>query len=112
MMFVIINEKNVSISLDANSVLMNTFVHVDHSKGDPEICSTSWKRQNEAGCGLGMSCRDSVWFFPRLETLRFRPPAQKAFDAEGEALEHASTKSLAPPERSGQKFVLLSPAIS
>jgi hypothetical protein len=58
------------------------------------VLSTSQNRQRKAGCALGMSCSDFDWFFPRLETSPIPPLAQKTFDAEGEALEHALTKSL------------------
>jgi hypothetical protein len=40
------------------------------------------------------------------------PPAQKTFDAEGEALERALTKIPVPPERSDQKSVFLGPPLS
>src|ERR1700737_2904605 len=57
------------------------------------IQSLIWKRQSRADCALGMCCRDSAWFSPRWEMFAIPPPVQKTFDAEGEILEHALTKS-------------------
>jgi hypothetical protein len=42
---------------------------------------------------LEACCKDSAWFFSELGSVAIPPPAQKTFDAEGEALEHALRKS-------------------
>jgi hypothetical protein len=71
---------------------LNIFYSWRSRRKQSKICSTNWKRPSKAGCALGMYCRGSVWFFPRWETLRFRP-RQKTFDAEGDILEHTLMKS-------------------
>ena len=41
-----------------------------------------------------MYCRNSAYFLSEAGNVVIPPPAQKTFDAEGEALEHALAKSL------------------
>jgi hypothetical protein len=71
---------------------MNTFQHVDHSKGDSRPLDE-----------LEASKQSRLRAWNVLQRLRLvlsetgnvaiPPPAQKTFDAEGEILEHALTKS-------------------
>jgi hypothetical protein len=75
------------------------------SQGNPRFARRIGSVKAKAGYGLGTFCRDSAQFFARKETSRFYHPAQKTFDAEGEALEHALTKSFRIGMRRSKVFV-------
>jgi hypothetical protein len=66
------SSKRRAYGVNEIGVQLHTLRNVDHSQGDPKICSMSWKSRSRAGCALGMYCGNSVWFFPRLEASRSR----------------------------------------
>ena len=57
------------------------------------VFSTSQNRQSRAACALGMFLQRIRLVLSETENVVIPPPAQKTFDAEGEILEHALTKS-------------------
>jgi hypothetical protein len=71
---------------------MNTFQRVDHSKGDSRPARRTRSVKAKPVARLERSPKTSLGSFRAGEHCD-SGPAQKTFDAEGEILEHALTKS-------------------
>ena len=78
--------------LDGISVRVNTIRDVDHSKDDPRFARRVGSVKAEPVARLERSAKTPLGSF---RGWKYCGPAtaQKTFDAEGEALEHALTKS-------------------
>jgi hypothetical protein len=72
---------------------MSTHPHVDHSQGDPRFAGRVGSVKAEPTACLERPPADTSPSLGSWQT-EIPPPAQKTFDAEGEILEHALTKSL------------------
>jgi hypothetical protein len=81
-----------SIALDEQCVLMNTYQHADHPKGDSRLARRTRSVKAKPVALLERSPKTPLGSFRDGEHCN-PPPAQKTFDAEGEILEHALTKS-------------------
>jgi hypothetical protein len=67
-------------------------LHVDHSKGNPRFARRAGSVKAKPVAGLGCFATTPIGSFGSGQR-RDPDPTQKTFDAEGEALEHALTKS-------------------
>jgi hypothetical protein len=76
------------------STRMNTVVQCRSLQRRSKICSTNWNPQSRAVWGLGNVLQRLRSVLSDLGNAAIPPPAQKTFEAEGEILEHALTKSL------------------
>jgi hypothetical protein len=71
---------------------MNSSQHVDHPEGNPGPAGRTRSVKEKPVACLGCSPKTSLGSF-RDWKLGIPPTGEKTFDAEGEALEHALTKS-------------------
>jgi hypothetical protein len=71
---------------------MNTYAHADHSKGNPRFARRTGGVKAKPDARLECFATAQIGL-SALGNVTIPPPAQKSFDAEGEALEHALTKS-------------------
>jgi hypothetical protein len=86
---------------------MNTAAQCRSLQRRSKTCSTNSKRQSKAGCALGMFCRDSVWFFQRRETSRFRHRPKRRSMPRGRSLGTRFEEIFPNSERGDQKFVFI-----
>jgi hypothetical protein len=82
-------ERKPGLLAESRSAKCSTSPYLQRS-----ACSTNWTRRSRSDCVSGNVLQRLRLVLSEAGNVAIPPPAQKTFDAEGEILEHALTKSL------------------